>query len=77
MKYLPSILAALSLLMATSACIEDGFTTAPADQPVFSTDTIDLGIVFTGEPTATASAVVRNPHGKSLNVSNIRSLIHH
>ena len=72
MKYLPSILAALSLLMATSACIEDGFTTAAADQPVFSTDTIDLGIVFTGEPTATASAVVRNPHGKSLNVSNIR-----
>lgn len=54
-----------------ASCIEDGFTTSPSDQPVFSTDTVDLGVVFTDEPTPTARFTVHNPHSKSLSISDI------
>ncbi len=58
--------------MLATACIEDDFTTSPADQPSFSTDTLDLGVVFTDEPTATSRMLVYNPHSKSINISDIR-----
>ena len=54
-----------------AGCIEDGFSTSPSDQPVFSVDTLDLGYVFTAEPTPTSRFLVHNPHGKSLSISDI------
>lgn len=56
---------------ALSSCIEDGFTSSPADQPVFSTDTLSLGVVFTDQVTPTSRMVVYNPHSKGLNISRI------
>ncbi len=53
------------------ACIEDGFTTSPSDQPRFSTDTLSLGTVFTEQPTVTSRFTVINPHGKQLSISDI------
>lgn len=56
---------------AMPSCIEDGYTTSPSDQPTFSTDTLDLGVVFTEQVTPTARMTVYNPHSKGLNISNI------
>lgn len=63
----------LSVLVAVglSACIEDGFTDAPTDAPAFSTDTLDMGLVFTDEVTSTRSFKVFNPHSKGLNISRV------
>lgn len=63
---IPAILA-LSLI----GCIEDGFTSSPSDQPFFSTDTLDMGIVYTDEPTATHRFVVYNPYHKGLLLSSV------
>lgn len=57
---------------ALTACIEDGYTTSPSDRPVFSTDTLDLGTVFTAEPTPTKRLIVHNPHSKQLQLSDVR-----
>lgn len=54
-----------------TACIDDGFTSSPNDQPFFSTDTLNMGRVFTAEQTATHRFTVYNPHNKGLNISNI------
>ncbi len=56
---------------ALSSCIEDGFSTSPSDQPVFSTDTLDMGVIFTDEPSATSRFTVYNPHSKSISISSI------
>lgn len=53
------------------SCIEDGFTTNPADQPTFSTDCVELGEVFTDQVTITYKLMVYNRHSKGLNISNI------
>lgn len=58
-------------LLTLCACIEDGFTVNPNDQPVFSNDTLDLGLVYTSELTTTSRMTVRNPHDKGLNISEI------
>lgn len=58
-------------LACTAACIEDGYTTAPSDQPRFSTDTLSLGTIFTDEPSPTSRFTVHNPYGKQLSVSDI------
>ena len=50
----------------------DGYTTSPSDRPVFSTDTLDLGTVFTAEPTPTKRLIVHNPHSKQLRLSDVR-----
>ena len=55
LKSLLAIIAAVAMAAATfTSCIEDGFTTSPSDQPVFSTDTLDLGDLFTLGPSPTA-----------------------
>lgn len=61
----------MPMLMLMS-CIEDGFTTNPADQPEFSTDTLRLGVVFTSEGTPTHSFKVYNRRDKGVNISSIR-----
>lgn len=61
----------ISLLLSVTACIEDGFTTDPADQPLFSVDTLKIGTVFTDQPTTTKRFLVHNPHSKQLSIANI------
>ncbi len=53
------------------ACIEDSFSTSPSDQPVFSTDTLKLGEVFTAQGTPTHRFVVHNRHDKMMSISSI------
>jgi len=71
MKFIFKITTLLTALCALCSCIEDGFTTSPSDQPVFSVDTLAFGDVFTGDITPTHRFVVHNPHSKSLSISNI------
>lgn len=59
------------LVLGATACIEDGFSTSPSDQPTFSVETLDLGDVFTAEPTPTSRFVVYNRHSKALSISDI------
>ena len=60
-----------TLLAVFTGCIEDGYTTSPSDQPVFSTDTLDMGVVYTNEQTSTYKLIVYNRHSKGLNLSNV------
>ncbi len=68
----------LNLVMTTAilgagltACIEDGVTSSPSDQPLFSTDTLKLGTVWTEAPTPTYRFTVYNRHDKILNLSRV------
>lgn len=65
------LLSVIVLLSVSSGCIEDGFTTSPSDQPVFSTDTLDMGLVFTEAGTPTHSFTVYNRASKNLRISSI------
>ena len=56
-----------------TACIEDGITTSPSDQPTFSVDTLKMGTVFTDEVTTTFRFTVHNPHKKGIMISDIRT----
>ncbi len=58
-------------MIGFNACIEDGYSTSPADQPAFSTDTLKMGVVFTDEVTMTHRLTVYNRHGKGMLVSDI------
>ncbi len=60
----------LATVMLTG-CIEDGVETSTASQPVFSNDSVNIGKVFTAQPTATSRLMVYNRHGKILNISRI------
>ncbi len=68
-----NILLSLSLLLAAAlgGCIEDSFTTAPADAPVASVDTLHLGTVFTDECTPTFRFTLHNRASKSVSISSI------
>lgn len=55
----------------TTSCIEDGFTTSPSDQPTFSVDTLDMGVIFTQQPSVTQRFTVYNRANKGLNISSI------
>jgi len=57
--------------LVVTGCIEDGFTTSPSDQPVYSTDTLRIGTVFTAEGTPTNRFKVFNRHDKGLSISKI------
>lgn len=57
--------------LGTVSCIEDGISSSPADQPAFSVDTLDLGTVFSGQPTPTYKFMVYNRHDKVMSISNI------
>lgn len=73
LKYLFFTLAAMLLAaVSISSCIEDGISVSPDDQPEFSTETLDMGAVFTGENNPTFSLIVYNRHDKILNLSSIR-----
>lgn len=53
------------------SCIEDSFSTSPSDQPVFSTDTLKIGEVFTAQGTPTHRFIVHNRHDKMMSISSI------
>ncbi len=53
------------------SCIEDGFTTSPSDQPSFSCDTLDMGMIFTRDPSTTHRFTVYNRADKGLRISRI------
>lgn len=59
------------VLLSLTSCIEDGFSNSPSDQPVFSTDTLDLGVVFTDAPTPTSRMLIHNPHSKGMILSRV------
>lgn len=73
MKKINRILLFVGAVVAVmlSGCIEDGFTSSPADQPTFSTDTLDMGMVFTEAGTPTHSFTVYNRASKNLLISSI------
>ena len=58
-------------LIGLGGCIEDGYTSSPSDQPVFSVDTLDMGTIFTDQPSTTHRFTVYNRASKSLNISRI------
>lgn len=68
-KIIPFI--AMLLSVAMTACIEDGISSSPSDQPTFSTDTLKMGTVFTSEGTPTYSIRVYNPYDKILSISRV------
>ena len=59
------------MAMSLVACIEDGIDTSPSSQPTFSVDTLDIGVVFTDQPTPTSRFMVYNRYDKIINISNI------
>ena len=60
------------LILGLSSCIEDGMSTNVNDQPTFSTDTLDMGPLFTEAGTPTHSFTVYNRHDKVMNISSIK-----
>ncbi len=62
---------AIFLCAGLSSCIEDGFTSASSDQPLFSVDTLYMGTFFTEDVSATHKLTVYNKASKSLNISHI------
>ncbi len=56
--------------LATS-CIEDGVSSSTADQPTFSVDTLDMGMVFTDQGSTTHRFVVYNHADKIINIGSI------
>ena len=60
-------------VMATllSGCIEDGYTSSPDARPVFSKDTVDMGMVITTDVSTTQRFTVRNPNSKGIIISDI------
>ncbi len=69
MKYI-GVYAIMMMAMLTS-CIEDGFSTSPGDCPTFSVDTLDMGVIFTEQPSTTHRFTVYNRASKGINISNI------
>lgn len=66
-----SLFISATLVLAAAGCIEDGFTTSPADAPVPAVDSLHLGTVFTDEPTPTHRFTLHNRASKSVSVSSI------
>lgn len=73
MKRFRNILLLIPILTALTlpSCIEDGFTTSPSDVPSFSTDTLDLGTIFTDMPSTTHRFIVYNRASKGITISHI------
>lgn len=62
----------LPLALLTGSCIEDGFTSSPSSQPAFSTDTLKLGALFTGDPSPTHRFVIYNRNSKGISLSAVK-----
>lgn len=66
------VVGGLLIIMGLSSCIEDGISTNSNDQPTFSTDTLDMGPIFTEAGTPTHSFTVYNRHDKIINIDEIK-----
>lgn len=68
-----SIILSFALLMCATlgSCIEDGYATSPSQQPYFSTDTLRIGTVWTGEASPTVRFTVHNPASANLRISSV------
>lgn len=64
------IIAAMAAVF--TGCIEDGFATSPSDQPAFSVDTLDFGVIYTDELSRTSRFVVYNRHDKGLSLQSVK-----
>lgn len=53
------------------SCIEDGFSSSASDQPVFSVDTLDMGVIFTEQSSTTHRFTVYNRADKGISISRI------
>lgn len=62
----------VALCVASTACIEDDFTTSSSDVLTFSTDTLAFDTVLTDVGTPTRQFVVYNRHKKMINISSIK-----
>lgn len=71
MKFLQRFIFFIIAAAALGSCIEDGFTTSPNDQPVFSADTLKMGMLLTEEASPTARFTIYNRAGKSISISSI------
>lgn len=58
--------------VASTACIEDSFTTSGSDVLEFSTDTLAFDTILTDVGTPTKQFIVYNRHDKMINISSIR-----
>lgn len=65
------VIGAICMALSLQGCIEDGFSSSPADRPTFSTDTLDMGTVITTDVSTTRRFTVRNPHAKGMIISDI------
>lgn len=74
MKHLRYILYAVvaCIMVMTTACIEDDFTTSSSDTLTFSCDTLAFDTVFTELGTPTKRFTVYNRHKKMINISSIK-----
>lgn len=66
------LIALTGIFIFLTSCIEDGFTSSPSSQPTYSTDTLFIGDIFTGEGTPTSTFKVYNPNSKGIVIKNIR-----
>ena len=66
---LPMLVMLLALLPV--ACIEDGISTSPSNQPIFSVDTLDFGERFSEEMSSTMRLMVYNRYDKVMSISDI------
>lgn len=53
------------------SCISDEISTAPGDQPAFSTDTLRLGAVFSGQGSPTAHFTLYNRHDRIIMLDRV------
>lgn len=68
---IPGAVGMAAAVLLLTGCIEDGLETSPSSQPVFSVESVNLGKVFTAQPTMTSRLMVYNRHNKVLNISHI------
>lgn len=66
-----SLLIPAAIALAATGCIDDGFSGSAADQPTFSTDTLDMGVIFTDAPSTTHRFTVYNRADKAISIGSI------
>lgn len=66
-----NIISLVILCLGAVSCIEDSIATSPQVQPEFSTDTLKMDTIFTGQGTPTFRFLVYNRHDKVMNIDRI------
>lgn len=69
--YFLSLLYIIAASVMLQSCIEDGFSSSASDQPEFSVDTLQMGQIFTENPSTTHRFVVYNRADKGIAISKI------